>query len=407
MSALDIQDVRSHFPILEQTVHGNPLVYLDNAATTQKPLAVLNASHGYYTGYNSNIHRGVHHLSQCATTAHEKARETVARHLNASRSEEIIFTSGTTDSINIVASTLRRSKLITEGDEIIVSGLEHHSNTVPWQMLCEQVGASLKVIPVLDDGTLDLEAYSHLLTARTKLVTVNHISNAFGSVNKVINICSQARAAGALTLIDGAQSISHLPIDLQLLNCDFYVFSGHKVYAPTGIGILFGRHDLLCDLSPPRGGGEMIKEVTFEETTYNDPPFKFEAGTPNIEGGIALAAALDYVNTLGIDNIAAHEEKLIKRAAEVIGSLDGAKLFGPKDRTGALSFNFEGVHHYDLGTLLDQMGFALRTGHHCCQPLMTRFEMTGTLRASFACYNTTDEVDRLGEGLEKALRMLV
>ncbi|MDB4317842.1 cysteine desulfurase [bacterium] len=406
VSELDPYALRPDFPILSQEIHGKPLVYLDNAATSQKPLAVLDASRRYYEGYNANIHRGVHHLSQCATAAHEAARETIAKHLNASRPEEIIFTSGTTDSINIVASALGRSELFTAGDEIIVSGLEHHSNTVPWQMLCERLGITLKVIPVLDDGTLDLDAYSQLLTSRTKLVAVNHVSNAFGTVNKVARICSLAKAAGALTLIDGAQSIPHLSIDLQMINCDFYVFSGHKVYGPTGIGILYGRYDLLCELTPSRGGGEMIKEVTFEKTTYNDPPFKFEAGTPNIEGGIALAAAFDYVNNLGIEKIAAHEDKLIKAAASLIGKIEGVILYGPSDRIGALSFGFKGVHHYDLGTLIDQMGFALRTGHHCCQPLMARFGITGTLRASFAAYNTKEEVEQLGEALEKALRML-
>lgn len=406
MSALDLQQIRSEFPILAQQVHGSPLVYLDNAATTQKPHSVLNSSRDYYSQYNANIHRGVHHLSQCATAAHEAARETIATHLNASRSEEIIFTSGTTDSINLVADILGKSGRFVEGDEIIVSGLEHHSNTVPWQMLCEQLGVTLKVIPVLDDGTLDLESYSQLFTSRTKLVAVNHISNAFGTVNNVIHICSHAKKNGAFTLIDGAQSIAHLDIDVKELDCDFYAFSGHKIYAPTGIGILYGKHELLCDLPPWKGGGEMIKEVTFEKTTYNVPPFKYEAGTPNIEGGIALAAAIDYVNNLGMTQIAEHEHTLIQRAAEIVSSFDGVTLYGPTDRVGALSFNFEGIHHYDLGTLLDQMGFALRTGHHCCQPLMARFGMTGTLRASFAVYNSLEEVDRLGEALEKALRML-
>ncbi|MDB4408611.1 cysteine desulfurase [Akkermansiaceae bacterium] len=406
MSSLDLQQIRSEFPILAQQVHGSPLVYLDNAATTQKPLSVLNSSRDYYSQYNANIHRGVHHLSQCATSAHEQARETIATHLNASRSEEIIFTSGTTDSINLVADILGKSGRFTEGDEIIVSGLEHHSNTVPWQMLCEQLGITLKVIPVLDDGTLDLESYSQLLTSRTKLVAITHISNAFGTVNNVIHICSHAKKHGVLTLIDGAQSAAHLNIDLQELDCDFYVFSGHKIYAPTGIGILYGKYELLSELPPWKGGGEMIKEVTFEKTTYNAPPFKYEAGTPNIEGGIALAAAIEYVNNLGITQIAEHENTLIQHAAEIVASFDGVTLYGPDDRAGALSFNFEGIHHYDLGTLLDQMGFALRTGHHCCQPLMARFGMTGTLRASFAVYNTLDEVERLGEALEKALCML-
>lgn len=406
MSALDHQQIRSEFPIISQQVHGFPLVYLDNAATTQKPLSVLNSSRDYYSQYNANIHRGVHQLSQFATAAHEKARETIAAHLNASRVEEIIFTSGTTDSINLVADILGKSGRFVEGDEIIISGLEHHSNTVPWQMLCEQLGVTLKVIPVLDDGTLDLESYSQLFTSRTKLVAVSHISNAFGTVNNIIHICSHAKTHGALTLVDGAQSAAHLNIDLQELDCDFYAFSGHKIYAPTGIGVLYGKHELLCELPPWKGGGEMIKEVTFEKTTYNELPFKYEAGTPNIEGGIALAAAVDYVNNLGITQIAEHESNLIKLASEIISSFDGVTLYGPDDRAGALSFNFEGIHHYDLGTLLDQMGFALRTGHHCCQPLMARFGMTGTLRASFAVYNTLDEVNRLGEALNKALRIL-
>ncbi len=391
---------------MHQEINGNPLVYLDNAATSQKPLAVLNSSRDYYEKINSNIHRGVHRLSQAATAAHESARQTIASHLNANRPEEIIFTSGTTDSVNLVASSLGRSNRFKAGDEIIISGLEHHSNTVPWQMLCERLGITLKVIPVLDNGTLDLEAYDSLITERTKLVSVNHVSNAFGTVNNVTHICSQARKIGALTFIDGAQSIPHLNVDLESIDCDFYAFSGHKVYGPTGIGILFGKHELLCELPPWRGGGEMIKEVTFEKTTYNDPPFKFEAGTPNIEGGIALATALDFVNNLVISEITDHESLLIKRAAEILGELEGITIYGPDDRAGALSFNFEGIHHYDLGTLLDQMGFALRTGHHCCQPLMSRFGITGTLRASFAAYNTLEEVESLGEALKKALMML-
>jgi cysteine desulfurase/selenocysteine lyase len=406
VSDLDPYALRPDFPILSREIHGKPLVYLDNAATSQKPFAVLNASRDYYESYNSNIHRGVHHLAQCATAGHEKARETIANHLNATRPEEVIFTSGTTDAINIVASSLGRSNRLKAGDEIIISGLEHHSNTVPWQMLCERLGITLRVIPVFDDGTLDLVTYDSMLSERTALVAVSHISNAFGTVNNVIHICSQAEKHGALSLIDGAQSIPHQRIDLKLIGCDFYVFSGHKVYAPTGIGILFGRYDLLCELPPPRGGGEMIREVTFENTTYNDPPFKYEAGTPNIEGAIALATALDYVNNIGIDRISAHEHRLIQKAAERISALDGVTLYGPSDRAGALSFGFSGIHHYDLGTLLDQMGFALRTGHHCCQPLMARFGITGTLRASFAAYNTNEEVEQLGEALEKALRML-
>ena len=406
MNAFDPHTYRDDFPILGQSVHGKPLVYLDNAATSQKPLPVLNASRDYYEKLNSNIHRGVHHLAQAATAAHEAARETIARHLNATRPEEIIFTSGTTDSVNLVASSLGRSDRFVNGDEIIISGLEHHSNTGPWQMLCERLGITLKVIPVLDDGTLDLDTYQNLLTDRTKLVAVNHVSNAFGTVNKVIQICSQAKKVGALTFIDGAQSLPHMSIDVKDVDCDFYAFSGHKVYGPTGIGILYGKHELLCELPPWRGGGEMIKEVTFEKTTYNDPPFKFEAGTPNIEGGIALAAAVDYVNKVGLTHIASHESALIEKAAAMLAELDGVTIYGPPDRTGAISFNFEGVHHYDLGTLLDQMGLALRTGHHCCQPLMARFGVAGTLRASFALYNTEQEIDALEAALKKALMML-
>jgi cysteine desulfurase/selenocysteine lyase len=406
VSPLDPYQIRSAFPILSQEINGKPLVYLDNAATSQKPLCVLDSSRDYYEKINSNIHRGVHKLSQAATAAHETARDTIARHLNANRPEEIIFTSGTTDSINLVASALGRSDLLEKGDEIIISGLEHHSNTVPWQMLCERLGITLKIIPVLDDGTLDLEIFDQLLSEKTKLVSVNHVSNAFGTVNNIAHICSQAKKVGALTFVDGAQSVPHFSIDLQLLDCDFYAFSGHKIYGPTGVGVLFGKYDLLCELPPWRGGGEMIKEVTFEKTTYNVPPFKFEAGTPNIEGGIALATAFNYVNNLGITKIANHEEKLIRRAAAILADFEEITLYGPDDRIGAISFNFDGIHHYDLGTLLDQMGFALRTGHHCCQPLMARFGVTGTLRASFAVYNTLEEVEAFGEALQKALMML-
>lgn len=406
MSAVDPYQIRSDFPILSQEINGKPLVYLDNAATSQKPLCVLESSRDYYEKINSNIHRGIHKLSQAATAAHEAARDTIAKHLNATRPEEIIFTSGTTDSINLVASALGRSGLLEAGDEIIISGLEHHSNTVPWQMLCERLGITLKIIPVLDDGTLDLEIFEQLLSQKTKVVSVNHVSNAFGTVNNIAHICSQAKKVGALTFVDGAQSVPHFSIDLQLLDCDFYAFSGHKIYGPTGVGVLFGKYDLLCELPPWRGGGEMIKEVTFERTTYNDPPFKFEAGTPNIEGGIALATAFDYVNNLGVNKIASHEEKLIRRAADILAGFENITLYGPSDRIGAISFNFDGIHHYDLGTLLDQMGFALRTGHHCCQPLMARFGVTGTLRASFAAYNTLEEVESFGEALQKALMML-
>ena len=406
VSALDPNAIRQDFPILSREIHGKPLVYLDNAATSQKPFQVLKTSRDYYEEINANIHRGVHHLAQAATTAYEAARETVRAHLNAQSVEEIVFTSGTTDAINLVASVLGRSGKINAGDEIIISGLEHHSNIVPWQILCEQLGISLKIIPVREDGTLDLAIYETLLTDRTKLVSINHISNAFGTVNDVDAICHLAKQVGALTLIDGAQSIAHLSIDVQDINADFYAFSGHKVYAPTGIGVLWARRDLLEELPPWKGGGEMIKEVSFEKTTYNDPPFKYEAGTPNIEGAIALAAALNYVNNLGIESIHAYETQLIQELSSILSRIPDVTIYGPHDRSGAISFNIKGVHHYDLGTLLDQMGFALRTGHHCCQPLMARFGITGTLRASVGVYNTIDEVHVLGEALERALKML-
>lgn len=400
-----LAEARKDFPILEREVQGAPLVYLDNAATSQKPRQVLDASRRYYEEVNSNIHRGVHHLAQLATAAHEGARETVARHLGC-EAREVVFTSGTTESINLVSNVLARSGKIGAGDEIVISGLEHHSNIVPWQMLCEQVGSKLRVIPVLDDGTLDLVSYRELLSDRTRLVSFSQVSNAFGTNNPVEEMVAAARAVGALTMVDGAQAIPHQNVAVKGIGCDFYVFSGHKIYAPTGIGVLYGRADLLEDLPPWKGGGEMIKEVTFERTTYNDLPFKYEAGTPNIEGAIGLGAALDYVNNLGLSVIKSHEQRLLSRAAEGLGCLKGVRIYGPEDRSSALSFNFEGVHPYDLGTLLDQMGFALRTGHHCCQPLMARFGIGGTVRASFALYNTDEELDRFLEAVPRALRML-
>jgi cysteine desulfurase/selenocysteine lyase len=400
--AFDSVTIRAEFPILAQEVNGRPLVYLDNAATTQKPLAVLDASRRYYEEINANIHRGTHHLARAATSAHEAARETVARHLNAAEPAEVIFTAGTTDSINLVASILT----LSPGDEVLISTLEHHSNIVPWQMLCERSGATLKVIPVLDDCTLDQEAFRGLLSGRTKVTAFNWISNAFGTVNPVHEMVAAAKAAGSLVLIDAAQAAPHLPIDVQALGADFVALSGHKVYAPTGIGVLWGKRAVLDTLPPWRGGGEMIKEVTFAKTTYNDLPFKYEAGTPNIEGAIALAAALDFVHGIGIEAISAHEKELIAAAADGLSSLPGVKLYGPADRAGALSFAIEGVHHYDLGTLIDQMGVAVRTGHHCCQPLMARFGITGTTRASFAVYNTAEEVEELVKAVDRACSML-
>lgn len=394
--------IKSDFPILSQSVNGKPLVYLDNAATSQNPFAVIDASRRYYAEINSNIHRGTHYLARAATEAHEKARNTIASHLGAATPDEVIFTSGCTDSINLVANILR----LDPGDEILISTLEHHSNIVPWQMLAERSGARVTVIPCDEDGVLDQAAFKSLLTEKTKILAITWISNAFGTVNPVREMVAAAKANGTITLVDAAQAIPHLAIDVQALGADFLVFSGHKVYAPTGIGILWGKLDLLKQLPPWRGGGEMIKEVTFEKTTYNDPPFKYEAGTPNIEGGIALAAAINYVKSIGIAEIHAHEESLIQAAAESLGEIPGIRLYGPPDRIGSLSFALEGVHHYDLGTLIDQMGVAVRTGHHCCQPLMARFGITGTTRASFAVYNTEEDIAALSTAVKKAASML-
>lgn len=396
----------SEFPILDQTIQGRPLVYLDNAATTQKPMAVLLASRHYYEAINSNIHRGTHHLARLATETYEKARQTVATHINAASADEVIFTSGTTDGINLVASILTLSGRIGPGDEILISTLEHHSNIVPWQMLCERTGASLKIIPCLEDGTLDQEAYLQLLNERVKILALTWISNSFGTVNPIAEMTAAAKKAGALVLIDAAQATAHMRIDVQALDIDFIAISGHKVYAPTGIGVLWGRAEVLNSLPPWRGGGEMIKEVTFEKTTYNDLPFKYEAGTPNIEGAISLAAALDFVNGIGLLAIREHETKIIRMAADALSSVPGIRFFGPENRAGALSFNVEGVHPYDLGTLLDQMGVAVRTGHHCCQPLMARFGISGTVRASFALYNSEKDVEVLAESTAKAVSML-
>ena len=396
----------AEFPILDHTIHGRPLVYLDNASTTQKPMAVLLASRHYYEAINSNIHRGTHHLARLATEMFEKARTTVATHLNAASSDEVIFTSGATDGINLVANILGLSGRIKSGDEVLISTLEHHSNIVPWQMLCERTGAVLKVIPCHDDGTLDQDAFVELLTERTKILSLIWISNSFGTINPIAEMTRTAKDAGALVMIDAAQATAHMRIDVQALDIDFLALSGHKVYAPTGIGVLWGRADLLNSLPPWRGGGEMIKEVTFEKTTYNDLPFKYEAGTPNIEGAIALGAALDFVNGIGLGAIQEHERAIIRSAAEALSSIPGIRFFGPADRAGAFSFSVEGIHHYDLGTLMDQMGVAVRTGHHCCQPLMSRFGITGTVRASFALYNTAADVQALAEATDKAVSML-
>lgn len=394
------------FPILDQTFQGRSLVYLDNAATTQKPMAVLLASRHYYETINSNIHRGTHHLARLATETFENARKTAGTYLHAASPDEVIFTSGTTDAINLVANVLSLSGRIQPGDEILISTLEHHSNIVPWQMLCERTGAILKIIPCHEDGSLDQDAYHALLNERTKLLSLTWISNALGTVNPVAEMTRAAKAVGALVLIDAAQSIAHLSADVQALGIDFLAFSGHKIYAPTGIGVLWGRAELLDSLPPWRGGGEMIKEVTFEKTTYNELPFKFEAGTPNIEGAISLAAAIDFVNGIGLASIHEHEQTLIRSAEEALSGISGIRFYGPPDRSGSLSFDVEGIHHYDLGTLLDQMGVAVRTGHHCCQPLMYRFGITGTVRASFALYNSNADIEALAAATEKAVTML-
>ena len=402
----DFNSLLSDFPILDQSIQGRRLVYLDNAATTQKPLPVLLTSRYYYEAINSNIHRGTHHLARMATEAFEKARQTVATHLKAASSDEVIFTSGATDGINLVANILSLSGRISNGDEILLSTLEHHSNIVPWQMLCERTGAVLKVIPCLEDGTLDQEAFLGLLSPRTKVMALTWISNSFGTIIPIVEMTAAAKRAGAIVLIDAAQATAHMAIDVQATGADFIVFSGHKVYAPTGIGVLWGRADLLNALPPWRGGGEMIKEVSFTQTTYNELPFKYEAGTPNIEGAIALAAALDYINEIGLDEIHGHEAGLVNAATEALEKIPGIRLYGPPDRSGAISFNFEGIHHYDIGTLMDQMGVAVRTGHHCCQPLMSRFGITGTVRASFALYNSEADVAALATAVEKAVSML-
>ncbi len=403
---IDTQKIRADFPVLDQTINGKQLVYFDNAATTQKPSAVIDALVHYYQTDNANIHRGIHTLAERATRDFEATREAVRAFLGAASTEEIIFTSGTTQGINLVASTFGR-KFIGEGDEIIISGLEHHSNIVPWQMLCEEKGSILKVIPVTDEGELDMEVYASLLSPNVKLVAVNHVSNALGTINPIKQIIDQAHAVGAKVLIDGAQSSSHIPIDVQALDVDFYAFSGHKIYGPTGVGVLYGKKDLLNAMPPYMGGGEMIKEVSFEKTTYNELPYKFEAGTPNIADVIALKAAIDYINVIGKENIAAHEDALLAYATERLLKIEGLRIIGTaKEKVSVVSFVIEGIHPQDIGVLLDNQGIAVRTGHHCTQPLMKRFNIVGTTRASFAVYNTIEEVDRLITGLERVIKML-
>jgi cysteine desulfurase / selenocysteine lyase len=403
---LDIQKIRADFPILSQKVRGKQLVYLDNAATTQKPQVVIDAISKYYSEQNSNIHRGVHFLSQQATTAYEDARKNIQQFINAPKSEQIILTKGTTDGINLVAHSFGKA-FVKQGDEIIISALEHHSNIVPWQMLCEDRGAKLKVIPINQKGELLLEEFKKLLSPKTKLVAVNHISNTLGTINPIEEIIALSHTVGAKVLIDGAQAVAHTKVDVQQLDCDFYVFSGHKLFGPTGIGVLYGKEELLNAMPPYQGGGDMIKTVTFEKTEYNDLPHKFEAGTPNIVGGIGLGAAIEYVNSIGLENIAQQENDLLHYATEQLKMIDGIRFIGEADKkTSVISFIVDGAHPFDVGTILDQLGIAVRTGHHCTQPLMDFYQIPGTVRASFSFYNTKEEVDTLVEGLKKAMQML-
>lgn len=404
---LDIATIRQDFPILNREVNGKPLVYFDNGATAQKPLSVISAITKYYTFQNSNIHRGIHTLSQQATDAYEQARKTVQAFINAKYNHEVIFTSGTTHSINLVTNSFAK-KYLAEGDEIIISTMEHHSNIVPWQMVCEEYGCTLKVIPINDKGELLLEEYKKLLSDKTKLVAVTHVSNTLGTVNPVQEIIAQAKQFGAYTLIDGAQAVPHKKVDVQALGCDFYVFSGHKMFGPTGVGILYGKEAVLNEIPPYQGGGDMIKTVTFEKTTYNCLPHKFEAGTPNIIGGIGLAAAIDYMNNIGLDNIANYEAELLAYATEKIKQIEGVRIIGKAEqKASVLSFLVDGTHPTDIGMILDKLGVAIRTGHHCTEPLMNRFEIPGTARASFAFYNTKEEIDVFIEALERAVKMLV
>ena len=401
----DVNNIRKDFPILKRTVNGQPLVYFDNAATSQTPNQVIDVIADYYRNYNSNIHRGVHTLSQEATDAYEGARKTVQNHFNAAHPHEIIMTSGTTHSINIIASGY--TQILREGDELILSAMEHHSNIVPWQMLCERTGAVLKVIPMNQTGVLEMDAYKALLSEKTKLVFVNHVSNALGTVNPIDEIIKEAHAIGAKVLLDGAQAAPHIKADVQALDVDFYVTSAHKLCGPTGVGMLYGKESLLNMLPPYQGGGEMIAEVRFEKTTYADLPHKFEAGTPNIAGGIAFGAALDYMNGIGFDTIAAYEHELLDYATEQLKVIEGVRIYGEApQKTAVVSFNVNGIHRYDIGSILDKLGIAVRTGHHCAQPIMDFYKIPGTVRASFSFYNTKEEIDMMIKALKRAIQML-
>ncbi|MBM3178485.1 MAG: cysteine desulfurase [Bacteroidetes bacterium] len=399
---MDIRKIRAQFPVLNQQVNGKQLIYLDNAATTQKPQSVLDKLDHYYRFDNANIHRGIHTLAERATRDFEATRKAIADFIHAPSSEEIIFTKGVTDGVNLVANSFGKA-FVKPGDEIIVSGLEHHSNIVPWQLMCEERGAKLRVIPVHEDGTLDLDAFRKLLSSeKVKLVAVNHASNSLGTVNPIVKICSLAHQHGAVVLIDGAQGLAHLPVNVQAIDCDFYVASGHKMYGPTGTGFLYGKREWLDKMPPYQGGGEMIKEVTFEKTTYNELPYKFEAGTPNIADIIALAPAIQFIKENTREAMANHEHQLLRHASDKIRGLDGVRIIGNAvEKVGILSFHVENMHHFDVGQMLDAKGIAVRTGHHCTQPLMKRFGLEGTVRASFAVYNTEEEVDVFIDALGK------
>lgn len=406
-SSFDIGQVRNLFPVLKRKVKGKSLVYLDNAATTQKPQMVIDGLVAYYSGYNANIHRGIHTLAEEATAAYEQARHKAAKFIHAESTDEIIFTRGTTEGINLVASTWGR-KNISNGDIVLISGMEHHSNIVPWQILIEEKGGVLEVIPVLDSGELDMEAFRGLIQHNPKLVAINHASNALGTVNPVQEIISISHDAGALVLIDGAQSVAHLEIDVQALDADFYSFSSHKMYGPTGVGVLYGKRNLLEAMPPYQGGGEMIKEVSFMKTTYNELPYKYEAGTPNIADVISFGLAIDFINSLGKSNIYAHERSLLDYGTSLLKEINGLQIIGEaQEKLGVISFIIEGIHPQDIGILLDNAGVAIRTGHHCTQPLMERFKIPGTSRASFAVYNTMSEIDVLVQGIRKAVKLLI
>lgn len=403
---LNVEKIRKDFPILKRKVNDKPLIYFDNAATSQKPQIVIDSIVDYYSNYNANIHRGVHTLSQEATNAYEEARIKIQNHFNAEKSHEIILTSGTTHSINLVATGF--TSLIQKGDEIIVSALEHHSNIVPWQMLCERTEAVLKVIPISLKGELIMEEFDKLLSKNTKLVFVNHVSNALGTINPIKEIIDKAHSIGAAVLIDGAQATPHIKIDVQELDCDFYVCSAHKLCGPTGIGMLYGKEEWLNKLPPYQGGGEMIATVNFEKTTYADLPYKFEAGTPNISGGIAFGVALDYMNGIGFENIATYEKELLDLATKKLLEIEGVKIYGPiENKASVISFNIEGIHPFDIGTIIDKLGIAVRTGHHCTQPIMDFYKIPGTIRASFSFYNTKEEIDIFIEAVKRARNMLL